>query len=73
MQATASLPIKAQPVFATPSLATEASSLVQDANPEPFSIREYGNFIHAFVAGLCLEGVLALCLYGVYHIGHIVR
>jgi hypothetical protein len=73
MHATASLPMKAQTVFATPSLATEASSLVQDHNPEPLSIREYANFVHAFVAGLCLEGVLALCLYGVYHIGHVVR
>jgi hypothetical protein len=29
--------------------------------------------MQGFVVGLCLEGVLALCLYGVYHIGHLVR
>ncbi|MFZ0301706.1 MAG: hypothetical protein WAL75_03435 [Terracidiphilus sp.] len=73
MQATTSLPLKAQTAFAMSSSAIDAASLVQDANLESLTIREYGNCIQGFFVGLCLEGVLALCLYGVYHIGHIVR
>jgi tetrahydromethanopterin S-methyltransferase subunit B len=71
MQATASLPIEVQTVTAMTSPAAQSSSFAQDANLESLSIREYGNCIQGFVVGLCLEGVLALCLYGVYHIGYI--
>ena len=73
MQATASLPLKKQTAFAMKSPAADTSSLAQSANLESFTIQEYGNCIQAFVVGLCLEGALALCLYGVYHIGHIIR
>jgi len=73
MQATASLPLEAQTTFAMTSSAVESSSFGQDANLESLTIREYGNCIQGFFVGLCLEGVLALCLYGVYHIGHVVH
>ena len=65
--------MKVQTFFVMKSSASEASSLVQNANPQSLSIREYGICIQTFVVGLCLEGVLALCLYGVYHIGHVAR
>lgn len=73
MQATATLPMEAQNVPAMISPAGEPSSFAQEAELESLSIREYGNCVQGFLAGLCLEGVLALCLYGVYHIGHVVR
>lgn len=71
MQATASLRMEAQTIPATTSIAVESSSFAQDANEDSLSMREYGNCVQGFVVGLCLEGVLALCLYGVYHIGYI--
>jgi hypothetical protein len=70
MQATASLPMEVQTVPAMISPACEPS-FAQENNLESLSIREYGNCVQGFLVGLCLEGVLALCLYGVYHIGHI--
>lgn len=73
MRATASLPLETRPIFAMTSPASEASSLVQDVKAQSLFVRAYGNCVQAFVVGLCLEGVLALCLYGVYHIGHVVR
>jgi hypothetical protein len=73
MSASASLPLEMQTIPAMTSPAGQASSIAQDANLDSLSIREYGNCIQGFVVGLCLEGVLALCLYGIYHIGHVVR
>ncbi|MGB6134362.1 MAG: hypothetical protein WCC14_15680 [Acidobacteriaceae bacterium] len=73
MQATASLNLKAHSVPSTTSSIVEASSFAQNANPESLSLRDYGNCIQGFVVGLCLEAMLALGLYGVYHIGHFVR
>jgi hypothetical protein len=73
MQVSASLPLEVQTVPAVTSPAVQASFISQDANLESLSIREYGSCLQGFVAGLCLEGMLALCLYGVYHIGHVVR
>jgi hypothetical protein len=73
MSASASLPLEMQTIPAMTSPAVQASSIAQDANLDSLSIREYGNCIQGFVVGLCLEGVLALCLYGIYHIGHVVR
>jgi hypothetical protein len=73
MHATASLPMKAQIVPAMISPACESSSFSQETELESLSIREYGNCMQGFLVGLCLEGVLALCLYGVYHIGHVIR
>jgi hypothetical protein len=76
MQATASFNLKAQTVPAMTNTAVEAASFSQDANEDSLSMKEYGNCIQGFVAGLFLEGVLALCLYGVYHIGqigHVIR
>jgi len=40
---------------------------------ESLSIREYGSCFHGFFLGLCLEGALALCLYGIYLFGHVIR
>ena len=73
MPAATSLPLEMQTVPAMTSPAVQAFSISQDANLESLSFREYGTCIQGFVVGLCLEGVLALCLYGVYHIGHVVR
>ena len=73
MHASATLPMEAQTVSAMISPACEASSFAQESDLESLSMQEYGNCIQGFLVGLCLEGVLALCLYGVYHIGHVIR
>jgi tetrahydromethanopterin S-methyltransferase subunit B len=73
MHATASLPMEAQTLPAMISPSRESSSFAQETDLESLSIREYGNCMQGFLVGLCLEGVLALCLYGVYHIGHVIR
>jgi tetrahydromethanopterin S-methyltransferase subunit B len=72
MQAMASLPMEAHTGTAMISPVCEPS-FTPNSNLESLTIREYGNCMQGFLVGLCLEGVLALCLYGVYHIGHLVR
>jgi hypothetical protein len=37
------------------------------------SMRVYGRCIRGFMAGLCMEGLLALSLYGIYHLGQILH
>jgi hypothetical protein len=37
------------------------------------SIQEYGTCLHGFLLGLCIEGGLALGLYGLYYVGHLIR
>jgi tetrahydromethanopterin S-methyltransferase subunit B len=39
----------------------------------PLTMREYASCIQGFAAGLCLEAVLALCLYIVYHLGRLIH
>jgi tetrahydromethanopterin S-methyltransferase subunit B len=73
MHATASLTMEAQTVPAMISPSCDSSSFAQESDLESLSIKEYGNCIQGFLVGLCLEGVLALCLYGVYHIRYVIR
>ena len=73
MQATATLPMDAHAGPGLMSFECEPSSFASETDLESLSIRESGNCIQGFLVGLSLEGVLALCLYGVYHIVHIVR
>ena len=73
MQAMATLPMDAHAGPGLMSFECEPSSFASETNLESFSIRESGNCIQGFLVGLCLEGGFALCLYGIYHIQHIVR
>jgi hypothetical protein len=73
MQATATIFAEAQTRFTLGPSVCETPALQRETHRETASIREYGNCVQGFVAGLCLEGALALCLYGMYHIGHILR
>jgi hypothetical protein len=52
------------------SAASESRTLVQEARPAHLSIRHYGICLQGFVVGLCLEGALALCLYGLYQFAY---
>jgi len=51
----------------------EDSSLRIESESNSLSLREYGSCFHGFLLGLCLEGSLALCLYGVYYVTHVIR
>jgi hypothetical protein len=73
MQATTATFDEAQTRFTMASSVCEPSALQRETHKSTASIREYANCAQGFVAGLCLEGALALCLYGMYHIGHILR
>jgi hypothetical protein len=73
MHVTATLPMEAQTVPAMISPAREVSSFAQESDLGSLSMQGHGNCIKGFLVGLCLEGALALCLYGVYHIGHVIR
>jgi hypothetical protein len=73
MQATATLLMDAHTGSASMSPVCEPSSFALETDFESSSIQVHGNCIQGFLVGLCLEGVLALCLYGVYHIGHVIR
>ena len=48
---------------------TAANEVDQQGRP----ISLYGRCIRGFMVGLCLEGVLALCIYGIYHLHQILR
>ena len=71
MQANATLSAKYQTDAAMLCSVCEPPALATETPQGTASIREYGNCIRGFVVGLCLEGALALCLYGMYHLGHI--
>jgi hypothetical protein len=73
MQATATLPTDAHAGPGLMSFDCELSFFASETDLETLSIRKSGNCIQGFLVGICLEGVFALCLYGVYHIVHIVR
>jgi hypothetical protein len=73
MQATTATFEEAQNRFTMVSSVREPSALQRETHKSTASIREYASCAQGFVAGLCLEGALALCLYGMYHIGHILR
>jgi hypothetical protein len=50
-----------------------APALARETRHLSASIRVYGSCVKGFMAGLCMEGALALCLYGIYHLGHILH
>jgi tetrahydromethanopterin S-methyltransferase subunit B len=52
---------------------TKAPVYAQAPDRPPLTLREYASCLQGFVAGLCLEAVLALCLYVVYHLGRLIH
>jgi hypothetical protein len=55
------------------SSACEPRALAKGALPAHLSIRHYGICLQGFLVGLCLEGVLALGLYGLYQVAYVSR
>jgi hypothetical protein len=55
------------------SSACEPHALAKQAPPAHLSIRHYGICLQGFLVGLCLEGALALCLYGLYQVAYASR
>lgn len=53
--------------------ACESRTLAQETRPAHLSIRHYGICLQGFLVGLCLEGALALCLYGLYRVAYASR
>jgi len=51
----------------------EDAVLRKESESNSLSLREYGSCFQGFLLGLCLEGALALCLYGVYYVSHVIR
>jgi hypothetical protein len=54
------------------SVYSQAAPMEEMRQQSP-SISVYGRCIRGFMVGICLEGVLALCLYGIYHLGQILH
>lgn len=52
------------------SSACESRTLAQETRPAHLCIRNYGICLQGFLVGLCLEGALALCLYGLYQVAY---
>jgi len=73
MQDTATIFAEAPTGSAMLSSKCDPPALARETLQATASIREYGNCVKGFLAGLCLEGALAFCLYGVYHLGLILR
>jgi hypothetical protein len=55
------------------SLMGESRSFRNESGTASFSIQEYGTCLHGFLLGLCIEGGLALALYGLYVVGHMIQ
>jgi hypothetical protein len=55
------------------SLVGESRSFRHDSETGTLSIQEYGTCLHGFLLGLCIEGGLALALYGLYVVGHMIQ
>ena len=55
------------------SSAYEGSAVRTESKSTSLSLQEYGTCFHGFLLGLCLEGALALGLYGVYCVSHVIR
>jgi hypothetical protein len=51
----------------------EGSALTIESESNSLSLQEYGTCFHGFLLGLCLEGTLALGLYGIYYVSHVIR
>jgi len=49
------------------------NSAARESQSDSLSLREYGSCFQGFLLGLCLEGALGLCLYGVYYVSHVIR
>ncbi len=52
------------------SSAWESRAIGNQEPPAHLSIRHYGICLQGFLVGLCLEGALALCLYGLYQVAY---
>jgi hypothetical protein len=63
----------AQTSSAMLSSVCEAPAFTSETYEATASYREYGSCIQGFMVGLFLEAALALCLYGMYHLGHVLR
>lgn len=73
MQATATATLSAQTGKVMPHSKGGAPTRAREARQASPSIRQYGSCIKGFMAGLCMEGALALGLYAMYHLGHMLR
>jgi hypothetical protein len=49
---------------------SESAAVANVADRKPASLRQYLECLRGFLAGLCLQGALALCFYGMYEFGH---
>jgi hypothetical protein len=58
---------------ASRSLAAESYSFRSESESASLSIQEYGSCLHGFFLGLCIQGGLALALYGLYVVGHMIQ
>ena len=52
---------------------TGAPALARETLQSGASIREYSSCVKGFMAGLFMEGALALSLYAMYHLGHMLH
>lgn len=73
MNTTASFIGDAQTGPVLQSSVSETRAYVSGAVKAPGTFRLYGECLRGFLAGLCLQGALALCFYGMYVFGHMAR
>lgn len=71
MQAT--LVTEAHTGSALRSSVSAGPALVQVTDQQSASIQEDGNCFRGILLGLCLECVLGFCVYGMWHLWHLVR
>jgi hypothetical protein len=71
MQATSSIYADSHTGSAFLPAAYKPTVVACEAEQESMSLQEYGSCVQGFLVGLMLEGALALCLYGMYRLGHI--
>ena len=69
MQATAVGAANAEAGTALVNSIYSQNSTGEGIDPQGPSISVYGRCLRGFMVGLCLEGVLALGLYAMYHLG----
>ena len=55
------------------SCTCEGSAVSNESMSTSLSLREYGTCFHGFLLGLCVEGALAFCLYGIYYVSRVMR
>jgi hypothetical protein len=73
MQASASILTEAQTGPALLSSARGTVAIAKETDHETGSAQEDGNCFRGILVGLCVECALGFCVYGVWHIWHLVR